>query len=142
MADCDKTFRKKSGLNAHMRHYHADVAMSPDSVPASETIQLASTNSVILSDCSSSLAGTRDNSSASDTEGSTSGKRETVTVYKCTCGWTGDAFWNYADDGTPLRNHICKRPRAARNLKQTHLNKEQSRIGLLISYSRFYQVEI
>ena len=94
---------------------------------ASQMIQLPSTNSAILSDCSSSLAGTRDNSSASDTEESLSGRRETVTVYKCTCGWTGDEFWSYDSDGCPLRNHICQRPRAARNLKQTHLSKEASR---------------
>lgn len=77
-----------------------------------------STNSSFLSD--SAIPSTREHSSASEEETS-------PTIYQCSCGWEGESFWGETPGGIPVRNHICQRPRAARNLKNTHLLKEFGR---------------
>ena len=115
---CKKSFRKQSGLEAHMKHYHPDVIVEPHPVFLPQTIQLQSTNSAALSEDGSSLAGTRDNSSASEDD-----IVQPIKLYQCSCGWEGEQFWSETPDGIPMRNHICQRPRGARNLKNTHLLK-------------------
>ena len=121
---CNKSFRKQTGLEAHMKHYHPDVIIDPPFSP--QTICLESRNSASPSDVGSSLAGTRDNSSASENEREEE-ILQTQKVYQCSCGWEGEQFWTETSQGVPMRTHICQRPRAARNLKNTHLLKELGR---------------